>query len=131
MHIIVFLFLDEYICCGYSLEAPRRGSSNEYPQHMFSLRNKNDISIFRMKKSALSVAMVSVNILRKCHNHETQHSRGTKGRRTTKKEKMQNVDDLLREQHINKREKDCLWKQRTHYGFENGSLGFIETLYKQ
>ena len=25
--------------------------------------------------------------------------------------------------------KDC--KQRTHYGLENGSLGFIETLHKQ
>ena len=23
-----------------SLEAPRRGASNEYPQHMFSMRNK-------------------------------------------------------------------------------------------
>ena len=46
IHIIFFLFLDEYICCGYSLEAPRRGASNEYPQHMFSLRNKNVISIF-------------------------------------------------------------------------------------
>ena len=22
-------------CCGYSLEAPRRGASNEYPQHVF------------------------------------------------------------------------------------------------
>ena len=30
-----------------------------------------------------------------------------------------------------KRQKDCLWKQRTHYGLENGSLGFIETLHKQ
>ena len=28
---------------------------------------------------------------------------------------------------MNKRQKDCLWKQRTHYGLENGSLGFIET----
>ena len=35
----------------YSLEAPRRGASNEYPQHMFSLRNKKNISIFRMKKA--------------------------------------------------------------------------------
>ena len=26
------------------------GASNEYPQHMFSCRNKKDISIFRMKK---------------------------------------------------------------------------------
>ena len=27
----------------YSLEAPHRGASNEYPQHMFSLRNKKNI----------------------------------------------------------------------------------------
>ena len=51
IHIIFFLFLDENICCGYSLEAPRRGASNEYPQHMFLLRNKKDISIFRLKKA--------------------------------------------------------------------------------
>ena len=51
IHIIFFLLLDEYICAGYSLEAPHRGASNEYPQHMFLLRNKKDISIFRMKKA--------------------------------------------------------------------------------
>ena len=28
-----------------------RGASNEYPQDMFSWRNKKDISIFRMKKA--------------------------------------------------------------------------------
>ena len=39
----MFLFLNENICCGYSLEAPRRGASNEYPQHMYSLRNKKNI----------------------------------------------------------------------------------------
>ena len=27
---IFFFFLHENICCGYSLEAPRRGASNEY-----------------------------------------------------------------------------------------------------
>ena len=27
---IFFLFLDENMCCGYSLEVPRRGTSNEY-----------------------------------------------------------------------------------------------------
>ena len=37
------IFLDENICCGYSLEAPWRGASNEYPQHMFSSRNKKNI----------------------------------------------------------------------------------------
>ena len=35
-----FLFLHDNICCGYSLEAPQRGASNKYPQHMFSWRNK-------------------------------------------------------------------------------------------
>ena len=35
---------------GYSLEAPRRGASNEYPQRMFSLRNKKNIDIFWLKK---------------------------------------------------------------------------------
>ena len=33
--------------------------------------------------------------------------------------------------YINKRQKDCLWKQRKHYELENGSLVFIETLHKQ
>ena len=42
----------------YSVEAPRQGTSNEYPQHMFLLRNKKGISIFRTKKSSLSVAML-------------------------------------------------------------------------
>ena len=37
---IFFLFLHENICCGYSLEAPHRGASNEYPQHIFLWRNK-------------------------------------------------------------------------------------------
>ena len=32
---IIFLFLLKYIDCGYSLEPPRRGGSNEYPQSMF------------------------------------------------------------------------------------------------
>ena len=40
--LISFLFLHENICCGYSLEAPRRGASNGYPQHMFSWRNKKN-----------------------------------------------------------------------------------------
>ena len=55
----IFLISRRKCMLWYSLEAPRRGTSNEYPQHMFSLRNKKDISIFRMKKSALCVAMPS------------------------------------------------------------------------
>ena len=38
--LISFLFLNKNISGGYSLEAPQQGTSNEYPQHMFSLRNK-------------------------------------------------------------------------------------------
>ena len=33
---IIFLISVENIDCGYSLEPPRRGGSNEYPQSMFS-----------------------------------------------------------------------------------------------
>ena len=41
--LISFLFLNKNICCGYSLEGPQWGASNEYPQHMFSLRIKKNI----------------------------------------------------------------------------------------
>ena len=40
---IFFLFLNENICCGYSLEVPQRGKSNEYLQHMFLSRNKKTV----------------------------------------------------------------------------------------
>ena len=33
---IIFLISAQNIDCGYSLEPPRRGGSNEYPQYMFS-----------------------------------------------------------------------------------------------
>ena len=32
---LFFLFLLKHIDCEYSLELPRRGGSNEYPQSMF------------------------------------------------------------------------------------------------
>ena len=33
---------DQNIDCEYSLEPPRRGGSNEYPQFMFLSRNKKN-----------------------------------------------------------------------------------------
>ena len=36
------------IDCGYSLEPPRRGSSNEYPQSMFLSRNRKT-NVYRCK----------------------------------------------------------------------------------
>ena len=41
--ILIFLiFFAQNIDCGYSLEPPRRGGSNEYPQSMFLSRNKKN-----------------------------------------------------------------------------------------
>ena len=42
---IFFLFLHGNICCGYSLEVPHRGTSNEYPQHMLPWRNKKTVYV--------------------------------------------------------------------------------------
>ena len=39
--LIFFLFLLQNIDCGYTLEPPRRGGSNEYPQSMFMFWSKN------------------------------------------------------------------------------------------
>ena len=38
----IFHITAQNIECGYSLEPPRRGGSNEYPQSMFLSRNKKN-----------------------------------------------------------------------------------------
>ena len=38
----IFLIFAQNIDCGYSLEPPRRGGSNEYPQSMFLSKNKKN-----------------------------------------------------------------------------------------
>ena len=42
---IIFLISAQNIDCGYSLEPPRRGGSNEYPQSVLS-RNMKNIRVF-------------------------------------------------------------------------------------
>ena len=37
-----FLIVAQNIDCGYTLEPPRRGGSNEYPQSMFWIKNKKN-----------------------------------------------------------------------------------------
>ena len=44
----LFLFLLKNIDCGYLLELPHWGSSNEYPQSMFLSRNMKTIRIFHV-----------------------------------------------------------------------------------
>ena len=39
-----FLFLQTNICCGYLIEAPRPGTSNEHPQHIFRMEKIRKIS---------------------------------------------------------------------------------------
>ena len=39
----IFQISAQNIDWGYSLEPPRRGGSNEYPQSMFSSRNKKNV----------------------------------------------------------------------------------------
>ena len=52
------------MCCRYSLEAPHCGASNEYPQHIFSWRNKKHISSFWLKKkNALPGATIWTTLL--------------------------------------------------------------------
>ena len=41
-----FSYFSIKTCCGYSLEVPQGGTSSEYPQYMFLLRNKKNISSF-------------------------------------------------------------------------------------
>ena len=46
---IIFLISAQNIDCGYSLEPPRRGASNEYPQSMCLSRSMKNIRIFYLK----------------------------------------------------------------------------------
>ena len=38
----IFLIFAQNIDCGYTLEPPRRGGSNEYPQSMYWSKNKKN-----------------------------------------------------------------------------------------
>ena len=43
---IIFLISAQNINCGYSLELPRRGGSNEYPQSMFWAEIRKILAFF-------------------------------------------------------------------------------------
>ena len=45
----IFLISAQNIDCGYSLEPPRRGGCNEYPQSMFCAEIRKNIRIFYLK----------------------------------------------------------------------------------
>ena len=62
--LIFFIFLLKKVDCGYSLEPPRRGGSNEYPQSMFLSRNKKN-NLFSCKPHFyyIKVGFKGVNII--------------------------------------------------------------------
>ena len=46
---IIFLIFAQNIDCGYSLEPPRQGGSNEYPQSMFLAKIRKILEYFYLK----------------------------------------------------------------------------------
>ena len=60
----IFHISAQNIDCGYSLEPPRRGGSNEYPQSMFLNRNKkNNVYPCKSQFYYIKVGFKGVNIL--------------------------------------------------------------------
>ena len=63
----------ENIDCGYSLEPPRRGGSNEYPQSMFMIRNKkNNVYPWKPKLYYIKVGYKGVKLIWACFRDAIQ-----------------------------------------------------------
>ena len=60
----IFYISAQNIDCGYSLEPPRRGGSNEYPQSMFlSRNNKNNVHPGKPQVYYIKVGFKGVKII--------------------------------------------------------------------
>ena len=60
----IFHISAQNIDCGYSLEPPRRGGSNEYPQSMFLSRNKkNNVYPYKPQFYYIKVGFKGVKII--------------------------------------------------------------------
>ena len=60
----IFHISAQNIACGYSLEPPRRGGSNEYPQSMFlSRNNKNNVYPCKPQFYVIKVGFKGVKII--------------------------------------------------------------------
>ena len=60
----IFHISAQNIDCGYSLEPPRRGGSNEYPQSMCLSRNKkNNVYPSKPQFSYIKVGLMGVKII--------------------------------------------------------------------
>ena len=61
--LIFFIFSAQNIDCGYSLEPPQRGGSNEYPQSLFLSRKKNNVYPCKLQFYYMKVGFKGVNII--------------------------------------------------------------------
>ena len=60
----IFYISAQNIDCGYSLEPPQRGNSNEYPPSMFLSRNKkNNVYPCKSQFYYIKVGFKGVNII--------------------------------------------------------------------
>ena len=60
----IFHVSAQNIYCGYTLEPPLRGGSNEYPQSMFLSRNKkNNVYPYKPQFYYIKVGFKGVNIV--------------------------------------------------------------------
>ena len=59
----IFHISAQNLDCGYSLEPPRRGGSNEYPQSMFLSRNKNILYLCKSQFYYIKVGFKGVKII--------------------------------------------------------------------
>ena len=63
----IFRISAQNIECGYSLEPPRRGGSNEYPQFIFLSRNKkNNVYPCKPQFYYIKVGFKGVKIIQAC-----------------------------------------------------------------
>ena len=68
----IFHFSAQSIDCGYSLELPRRGSSNEYPQSM-SRNKKNNVYPYKPQFYYIKVGFKGVKIIQARFRDEYQN----------------------------------------------------------
>ena len=55
----IFLIFAQNIDCGYTLEPPQRGGSNEYPQSMFWSKNKKNVCYYQRTNGPVNAHLIS------------------------------------------------------------------------
>ena len=74
-NLIFFHIPAQNIDCGYPLEPPRRGGSNEYPQSMFLSRNKkNNVYPCKPQFYYIKVGFEGVKIIKACFRDDKDFS---------------------------------------------------------